>query len=256
MPTRPVDKARCKNFTFLGVFLNMLGCVVAWRNIYTAANGASIKKYINGSINVLRLPAKPAGMSVRSATLFSVCWSVFLLVLLERSLKRFRKLFCEMSVFLLKFLIPCKQFPVLPISDVHGKFKFIDSLAEIISLLKNCGWIFATKEYTKLIKGAIRAFGLSVTTDWFTMLHGVPSSSSTIKRVRPITTIEKFAIKVNSFFSVSDILCKEYPKKSTINDGGRCMSQMIRDVGLKKIRFFRGSKLFETITQKKTVFSG
>jgi hypothetical protein len=35
-------------------------------------------------------------------------------------------------------------------------------------------------------------------------------------------------------------------KKSTINSGGRMKQSMVRDVGLKKIRLFRVSKLFET----------
>jgi hypothetical protein len=92
----------------------------------------------------------------------------------------------------------------LPVGYVHGKFKFVNSFAEIISLFKDSGGVFTTKEYTKILERTKMAFDLSVTIDWLVIPHGVSSKKLTKSRIHT-NRIAKIAIKVNNSFNVNCI---------------------------------------------------
>ena len=206
-PIVAVDKTCGSKLSVLKVFLNMLGRMIARRNILVAAKRTDIEVNVKGFVDLFWITAEPSRMTDRRTAFLEIFSRFFLLIFFERCLERFGKIIVKLSIGVLKLLDAFQKFFNLVVGEIHAELKRIDSFAQIVAFDKNRFRSFAIEENTEISERTIRAFDLFVTIIWFAMPHGVSSGELTTNR-RPTASIARIAIKVNNFFSVNEIFPK------------------------------------------------
>ena len=92
--------------------------------------------------------------------IYEVINRFFAFVFSERIFKSIRKFCFELRVSIFKFFDAFLKFKCLMIANIHSKLKFVNPLAEIVSLRENTVRIFTVKKNTEFIEGTIRAFDM------------------------------------------------------------------------------------------------
>lgn len=162
-PVIIMDKTRCRNSAVFKVFLNVFGAVGANGNIFVAAARASVNMNVNVFVYFVGLFSEPPRMADRRAALLRTFRWLFLFRLFERRLERLGKFSFKLAVvlfeffdFIGEFLDFGEKFLHLLRGKVHGKFEFVDPLAEIVPVSKNPLWRLAIEEDTKIFERAKR----------------------------------------------------------------------------------------------------
>lgn len=161
---------------------------------------AVVKVNVSGFIDLFGLFAKPSWMSNWCPKLFSSLLRFFALILNESIIKCIGKFCFELRVISLKFFNSFMEFKNFMISDIHGKLKFIDSIAQIFSFRKNTPRVFAIKKNTKVFEGTIKSLNFFNVLSRFIMSHGVLGHELT--KLEHVTVITRFMTKVNIIFEI------------------------------------------------------
>ena len=159
-PVIKVYKTRRGKLAVLKVFMNMFGCMIAWRNILTSAKRTKVKVNINGFIDLRGIATEPTRMADRSAAFLRIFGRFFLFALFEQSQEHFGKFIFKIGFIIFKFLDASLKLHGLPVGNVHGKFKFINSAAKVFPFRQNSVRGFAVEKYAEISKRAMGTFNM------------------------------------------------------------------------------------------------
>ena len=159
-PVINVHKTCRGEFAVLKVFMDMLGRMIARRNILASAKRTDIKMNVNGFIDLCGIISEPARMIDRCAAFPRIFRWLFLFIFLKRSLERFGKFVFKIGFIVSKLFDAGLKFHGLPVGNVHGKFEFINSFAKVFPFRQNSVRGFTVEKYTKIPKRAIGTFNM------------------------------------------------------------------------------------------------
>jgi hypothetical protein len=160
-----MDKTRGCQLTVLKVFLNVLRCVVAWRNIFASAVWAVVKIHVNSFIYCIGLFSEISLMTKRRATFLGIFRRLFLFIFHKRVFESLDEFGFKVSVGVFEFFDASLKLFYLAVGKVHCKIKLVHSFAKIFSSSENYARIFAIEKYTEISEwtvGAMDAFSVIV----------------------------------------------------------------------------------------------